>query len=188
MVKNDYDSEDLNIESDDSDSLAGIQDSDDQSAPVKRESIPEQENMIVVCTTESDNTISPDHPVMFSNLDYRLDLKTELFNEREIQIISNAVELEAHTICLSCVESAFDVQEARRLLKKARGHHLQVYSKIQSLKGLVNIDEIISESDGIVIARGYLGLSLEEDVDVVYMQRYITKRCNTVGKPVYLQT
>ena len=39
-----------------------------------------------------------------------------------------------------------------------------------------------------MIARGYLGLSLEEDVDVVYMQRYITNRCNTVGKPVLLQT
>ena len=39
-----------------------------------------------------------------------------------------------------------------------------------------------------MIARGYLGLSLEEDVDVVYMQRYITNRCNTVGKPVILQT
>lgn len=55
-------------------------------------------------------------------------------------------------------------------------------------KGLANIDEIIGESDGIVIARGYLGLSLEEDVDVVYMQRYITNRCNTIGKPVILQT
>ena len=39
-----------------------------------------------------------------------------------------------------------------------------------------------------MIARGYLGLSLEEDVDVVYMQRYITNRCNTIGKPVILQT
>ena len=73
-------------------------------------------------------------------------------------------------------------------MKTARGHHIQIYSKIQSLKGLANIDEIIRESDGIVIARGYLGLSLEEDVDVVYMQRYITNRCNTVGKPVILQT
>ena len=77
--------------------------------------------------------------------------------------------MEAHIICLSSVEMVQDVQEARRLLKKARGHHIQIFSKIQSLKGLANIDEIISESDGIVIARGYLGLSLEEDVDVVYM-------------------
>ena len=92
-----------------------------------------------------------------------------MFTEREIQIISNAVELGAHIICLSCVESAQEIQEARKVLKKARGHHISIFSKIQSLKGLANIDEIIEESDGIVIARGYLGLSLKDDVDVVYM-------------------
>ena len=48
------------------------------------------------------------------------------------------------------------------------------------------IDEILEESDGIVVARGYLGLSLDKDVDVVYIQRYLTNRCNTLGKPVLL--
>ena len=157
-------------------------------SPKKREIKFNQENMIVECTTDSDREILPDRPVSFTDLDYRLDLKTDLFTEREIQIISNAVEMEAHIICLSCVESVEDIREARRILQTARGHHLQIYSKIQSLKGLANIDEIIGESNGIVIARGYLGLSLEEDVDVVYMQRYITNRCNTIGKPVILQT
>lgn len=65
---------------------------------------------------------------------------------------------------------------------------MQIYSKIQSSQGLANIDEIIKESDGIVVARGYLGLALEEIEDVVYIQRYITNRCNVVGKPVLLQT
>ena len=51
----------------------------------------------------------PDRPVSFPDLDYRLDLKPDLFTEREIQIISNAVEMEAHIICLSCVEQASDV-------------------------------------------------------------------------------
>ena len=53
--------------------------------------------------------IMPDRPVSFPDLDYRLDLKNELFSEREIQIISNAIEMEAHIICLSCVETAQDV-------------------------------------------------------------------------------
>ena len=168
------------------DSIDLEESSSGRGSPVKRPSLLAQENMIVVCQTNSDQMIMPDRPVSFPDLDYRLDLKQDLFSEREIQIISNAVEMEAHIICLSCIENAQDVQEARRVLKKARGHHIHIYSKIQSLKGLANIDEIISESDGIVIARGYLGLSLEEDVDVVYMQRYITNRCNTVGKPVIL--
>ena len=65
--------------------------------------------MIVVCSTLSDHKIMPDRPVSFPDLDYRLDLKPDLFTEREIQIISNAVEMEAHIICLSCVEQARDV-------------------------------------------------------------------------------
>jgi len=86
------------------------------------------------------------------------------------------------------VESANDVKEARRVLNSARGNHISIYSKIQSSQGLANIEEIIQESDGIVVARGYLGLALEAVEDVVYIQRYITNRCNVVGKPVLLQT
>jgi pyruvate kinase len=74
------------------------------------------------------------------------------------------------------------------MLNKAKGHHVQIYSKIQSQGGLINFEEILTESDGIIIARGYLGMSLEDFEDVVFIQRYITKMCNTVGKPVILQT
>lgn len=90
----------------------------------------EQENMIVICKTDSPITVMPDRPVNFQDLDFRIDLKPELFTEREIMIISNAVELEAHIICLSCVESIQDVKKAREVLKKARGHHISIYSKI----------------------------------------------------------
>jgi pyruvate kinase len=45
----------------------------------------------------------------------------------------------------------------------------------------------LEASDGIVIARGYLSLSLDME-DVVYVQKYIIKKCNTVGKPVLLST
>ena len=140
----------------------------------------------MICTAENDIEIQPNRPVNFLELDYRRDLKMELFSERDVQILTTAIKHEANIICLSCVESAQDVTEARKLLNRLRGHHCRIYAKIQSLKGLSNIDAIIDESDGIVIARGYLGLSLDQDVDVVYMQSYITNRCNTKGKPVLL--
>ena len=144
--------------------------------------------MIVVCTAENDLKISPDRPVNFLDLDYRRDLRVDLLSDRDLEIINKAVRHEAHIFCLSCVESADDVRLARSTIDRARGNHCRIYSKVQSLQGLANIDEIIDQSDGIVIARGYLGLSLDHDVDVVYMQSYITNRCNTVGKPVLLQT
>ena len=114
-----------------SESLVDMEsDQTNSASPEKRIPKLDQEDMIIVCTTDSDRQILPDRPVSFTNLDYRLDIKTDLFTEREIQIISNAVEMEAHIICLSCVESVEDVREARRVLKTARGHHLQIYSKI----------------------------------------------------------
>jgi pyruvate kinase len=60
-------------------------------------------------------------------------------------------------------------------------------AKLQSQKALENFDSILEASDGIVIARGYLSLSLDLE-DVVYVQKYIIKKCNTVGKPVLLST
>lgn len=44
-----------------------------------------------------------------------------------------------------------------------------IYSKIQSIEGLLKLDEIIDISDGIVIARGYLGLCLDREVEIVYI-------------------
>lgn len=123
----------------------------------------------MICTAENNLEILPNRPVNFLELDYRRDLRMELFSERDVEILKTAIKHEANIVCLSCVESEQDVIEARNLLNKLRGHHCRIYSKIQSIKGLSSIDEIIDQSDGIVIARGYLGLSLDQDVDVVYM-------------------
>lgn len=101
------------VADDTSESCEESQDLEDSSSGkrsvVKRPSLLAQENMIVVCQTNSDQVIMPDRPVSFPDLDYRLDIKEDLFSEREIQIISNAVEMEAHIICLSCVEKSQDV-------------------------------------------------------------------------------
>jgi len=49
------------------------------------------------------------------------------------------------------------------------------------------LEEILEISDGIIIARGYLGLSLPLE-DVVYVQQYVIKKCNMEGKPVLIST
>ena len=49
-----------------------------------RQTIQKQKNMIVVCEAESDGVIYPDRPIGFPDLDYRLDLRSETFSEREI--------------------------------------------------------------------------------------------------------
>jgi len=52
---------------------------------------------------------------------------------------------------------------------------------------LDNLDSILEASDGIIIARGYLGLSIDLE-DVVYVQKYVIKKCNMIGKPVSIST
>jgi len=56
------------------------------------------------------------------------------------------------------------------------------------LTALKNFDEILEHADGIIIARGYLGMELQNIEDIVDVQKYIIKRCNLAGKPVLLTT
>ncbi len=87
---------------------------------------------------------------------------------------------------MSCVESKEDISYVKKVLG-AKGQHIKVLAKLQSKRALENIDAILEVSDGIIIARGYLGLSLDLE-DVVYVQKYIIKKCNMIGKPVLLST
>ena len=85
------------------------------------------------------------------------------------------------------MQSKEDISYVRKVLGP-KGQHIKVLAKLQTNKSLENFDEILEASDGIIIARGYLGIVLESLEDVVYIQKYIIKKCNLVGKPVILST
>ena len=70
-------------------------------------------------------------------------------------------------IAVSCVESKDDIMFVKKILG-TKGQHIKVLAKLQSNKALVNFDQILEASDGIIIPRGYLGLSLDLE-DVVYV-------------------
>lgn len=89
-------------------------------------------------------------------------------------------------IAVSCVESKDDLTYVKKILG-SKGQQIKVLAKLQSQRALENFDQILEASDGIIIARGYLGLSLDLE-DVVYVQKYIIKKCNTHGKPVLIST
>merc|ERR1712066_1016372 len=78
--------------------------------------------------------------------------------EREIKDIEEwAVPNNADYIALSFVQSAEDVKECR---KHCAGKPIKVISKIENVEGLRNFDEILAESDGIMVARGDLGMEI----------------------------
>ncbi len=66
-------------------------------------------------------------------------------------------------------------------------NHVQIISKIESQEGIDNIDEIIKVSDGIMVARGDLGVEIPAEV-VPMVQKDIIKKCNAAGKAVITAT
>mmetsp|Transcript_104145 Transcript_104145/g.145032 ORF Transcript_104145/g.145032 Transcript_104145/m.145032 type:complete len:468 (-) Transcript_104145:90-1493(-) len=99
--------------------------------------------------------------------------------EREIKDIEDwAVPNNADYIALSFVQSADDVKECR---KHFNGKDIKVISKIENVEGLKNFEEILAESDGIMVARGDLGMEIP--MEKVWMaQKMMLKKTKAAGK------
>jgi len=105
--------------------------------------------------------------------------------EREIKDIAEwAVPNNADYIALSFVQSPEDVKECR---KHCGGKDIKVISKIENVEGLKNFDAILAESDGIMVARGDLGMEIP--MEKVFMaQKMMISKCNAAGKYVVTAT
>lgn len=89
-------------------------------------------------------------------------------------------------IAASFVRRAEHVESVRSIIREAGGTQ-QIISKIESNEGLRNIDEIIAASDGIMVARGDLGVEIPTE-EVPLAQTMLIRKCNLAGKPVITAT
>ena len=90
-------------------------------------------------------------------------------------------------IAASFVRRASDVLEITKILEEENATHIQIIPKIENQEGIDNIDEILKVSDGLMVARGDMGVEIPtEDVPVV--QKALIKKCNDLGKPVITAT
>jgi len=89
-------------------------------------------------------------------------------------------------IALSFVHAEQDILTARKIMEKENSH-AQVIAKIESREGLANLSGIIRFSDGIMVARGDLGIYLPIE-EVPLVQKEIVKMCSEAGKPVIVAT
>ncbi|QZX48912.1 pyruvate kinase [Mycoplasma sp. E35C] len=90
-------------------------------------------------------------------------------------------------IAASFVNSAKDIEEIRNILKQHKMEHVQVISKVETRHAIENLDEIIEASDGIMVARGDLGLEIPY-YEVPYWEKYIIKACRFANKRVIVAT
>lgn len=98
-----------------------------------------------------------------------------------------AIEQGFDFIAMSFVRNKENIQELRDLLEANNGSHIQIISKIENQEAMDNVDEIVMYSDGVMVARGDLGIEVPIETLPVH-QRNIVKKCKAYGKYVIVAT
>lgn len=109
-----------------------------------------------------------------------VNLKLDFMSDEDKKDITFAAQHSCDYLALSFVNTKDDVSKAREIIKKAGGDAL-IISKIESHTAIENIDEIIDESDGIMVARGDLGVELPME-ELPTLQKSIIRKCRQKGK------
>ncbi|WP_168122618.1 pyruvate kinase [Paenibacillus sp. HB172176] len=116
-------------------------------------------------------------------------IKTTLpgVTQRDEHHIRFGIDEGVDMIAMSFVRKAEDVLQVRQILENANAAHIQIISKIENREGVDNLDAIIEASDGIMVARGDLGVEIPAE-DVPMIQKTMIEKCNAAGKPVIVAT
>ncbi|KAB7668008.1 pyruvate kinase [Bacillus sp. B1-b2] len=116
-----------------------------------------------------------------------VSVKLPGITEKDANDIRFGIEQGIDFIAASFVRRASDVLEIKQLLKENNASHIHIIPKIENQEGVDNIDEILEVSDGLMVARGDLGVEIPAE-DVPLVQKSLIKKCNTQGKPVITAT
>lgn len=116
-----------------------------------------------------------------------VDLSMPYLNDVDKSDIIFGIEQGFDFIAASFVRCADDVLQIRKLLEEHNCHSINIISKIENTQGVNNIDEIIEVSDGIMVARGDMGVEIPNE-DVPVMQKMIIKKVYNAGKQVITAT
>ena len=137
----------------------------------------------VVCKVIEGGELGERKGISVPGTNLNLSFLTELDRRDIVRGIEQGVDL----IAASFVCKADDVRDLRKLLEDNGGEGIGILAKIESHAGVDNFDEILREADGIMVARGDLGVEMPME-EVPVLQKEFIRKCNAAGKPVITAT
>ncbi len=137
----------------------------------------------IICEVKSGGVVSNSKGVNVPNV----SLNMPYMSQKDIDDILFGIEQDVDFIAASFVRTHEDVLEIRNLLNKNGGSEIRIISKIENSEGVENIDAIIKASNGIMVARGDMGVEIPLE-DVPVFQKKIIKKTYYAGKVVITAT
>lgn len=137
----------------------------------------------VVCRVDNGGELGERKGINLPNVKINLPAITRKDKEDIIFGIQQDIDF----IAASFVRNADAIREIREILKENGGEGIHIIAKVENREGLDNIDEIIHEADGVMVARGDMGVEIPAQ-EVPYWQRTIINKVNAAYKPVIVAT
>ena len=137
----------------------------------------------IVCTVENGGTLSANKSINIPGVHIQLPALTE----KDIDDIRFGVENDFDFIAASFVRRAADVEAVRAVLHDCGGDDVKIIAKIENQEGVDNLDDILEAADGIMVARGDLGVEIPA-ARVPILQKQMIRKGLQQGKPVITAT
>ena len=141
------------------------------------------EDTKIICTVENGGTLSANKSINIPGVHIQLPALTE----KDIDDIRFGVENDFDFIAASFVRRAADVEAVRSVLHDCVGDDMKIIAKIENQEGVDNLDEILEAADGIMVARGDLGVEIPA-ARVPILQKQMIRKGLQQGKPVITAT
>jgi pyruvate kinase len=134
-------------------------------------------------TSLNSHAISTNKRINLPNTEYSMPFLSDKDKEDLLFAIKNKFDY----VAASFTNTQYDLRMIKDFIKNNGGTNLQVVAKIETSQAIKNIDQIIDEADGIMVARGDLALEIPY-YEVPYYQKYIIRKCRFVAKPCIVAT